>query len=103
MSTWRGWQGKVVSPAPARDRRRRLGYGVGQVTKTAAKTRTPAGRTSRGSGLGNELATGPAQAGPVKKTGRAGKGIQAAAGAVSWEVSGSMTSTSMEFRATSRS
>ncbi len=31
------------------------------------------------------------------------KGIQAAAGAASWEVSGSMTSTSMEFRATSRS
>ena len=45
----------------------------------------------------------PAQAGPVKKTGRAGKGIQAAAGAASWEVSGSMPSTSMEFRATSRS
>ena len=32
-----------------------------------------------------------------------GEGIQAATGAVSREVSGSMTSTSMEFRTTSRS
>ena len=49
------------------------------------------------------MVAGPAQTRPVKKTGWGGKGIQAGAGAESWEVSGSMTSTSTEFRATSRS